>query len=92
MGLKESDTTERLSLSLFHSCQYMALTYLPCQRLLFLQYGPAVAVSLPVPVCFIPGPNNSITLSAEKFFSFLQNEILIKTTTTFGSTTWHARS
>ena len=59
--------------SLFHSCQYMALTYLPWQQSLFLQYGPAVAESLPVPALFIPGPNNSITLSAEKSFAFLQN-------------------
>lgn len=56
----------------------MALTYLPWQQSLFLQYGPAVAESLPVPALFIPGPNNSITLSAEKSFAFLQNEILIK--------------
>ena len=41
-------------------------------------YGPALAVSLPVPALFVPGPNNSITLSAEKSFAFLQNEILIK--------------
>ena len=63
--------------SLFRSCQCMALTYLPCQQSLFLKYGPAVAVSLPAPALFIPGPNNSITLSAEKSFAFLQNELLI---------------